>query len=198
MLEVENMNYIVYEHVNKINGKKYIGITSQSISDRSGAYGSKYKTPLFRADIDKYGWDNFEHNIIAENLTREEAEMWEDCLINYLDLKNPEKGYNIHKGGTGGYFLGQHHTSQAKQKISQARKEQGFNEIHKKHLSESKQGVKHPRAKKVYQYTLDGELIKVWDYMNEASEALGIKKTCISSCALKKRKTAGGYIWRYE
>ena len=98
------MDYIVYEHVNKINGKKYVEMTSQSLSERSGNYGTKYDSPNFRNDIDLYGWDNFEHNIIAEGLTRKEAELLETTLINYLDLKNPEKGYNMRNGGEGGYF----------------------------------------------------------------------------------------------
>lgn len=192
------MDYIVYEHVNKINGKKYVGMTSQSLSERSGNYGTKYDSPNFRNDIDLYGWDNFEHNIIAEGLTRKEAELLEKTLINYLDLKNPEKGYNMRNGGEGGYFLGKHHTKDAKILISEARKRQGFSEEHKKHISESKKGLKHPMAKKIYQYSKEGVLIKVWDYVTDASINLNIPKSNISDCALGKRKTAGGFVWRYE
>jgi len=192
------MDYIVYEHVNKINGKKYVGMTAQSLSERSGNYGTKYESPNFRNEIDLYGWDNFEHNIIAEGLTRKEAELLETTLINYLDLKNPKKGYNMRNGGKGGYFLGKHHTNNAKRLISEARKRQGFSEEHKKHISESKRGIKHPMARKVYQYSKEGVLIKVWDYVTDASINLNIPKTNISNCALGKRKTAGGFVWRYE
>lgn len=60
--------YTVYQHVNKINGKMYIGITKRTPQDRWGHDGSKYKTiPHFYAAIQKYGWNNFEHNILYTN-----------------------------------------------------------------------------------------------------------------------------------
>ena len=50
-------------------------------------------------------------------------------------------------------------------------------------------------SKKVYQYTLDNKLIKIWNSVNEASKFYN--NWHISSCCLSKRKTACGYIWRY-
>lgn len=48
-----NDNYKVYMHIFP-NGKKYIGITSQSLKDRfDGGYG--YQTPIMRNAIRKYG-----------------------------------------------------------------------------------------------------------------------------------------------
>ena len=64
--------YTVYVHINKINHKKYIGITKQKPEDRWGKNGENYKeSPHFYAAIQKYGWDNFEHIILKENLTKE-------------------------------------------------------------------------------------------------------------------------------
>ena len=50
-------NYCVYMHVNKINNKKYIGITKQKTPEsRWGANGVNYKgSPHFYAAIKKYG-----------------------------------------------------------------------------------------------------------------------------------------------
>ena len=66
--------YTVYQHKNKINGKVYIGITMQEPEKRWGVNGRNYKSsPHFYSAIQKYGWDNFEHNILFTNLTKEEA-----------------------------------------------------------------------------------------------------------------------------
>jgi group I intron endonuclease len=93
-------NYIVYEHKNKINGKSYIGITKQRPSAR-WRHGKGYtKNKHFDDAIQKYGWDNFEHKILFEKMTVEEALFTESFLIEQYDLTNPLKGYNISKGGS--------------------------------------------------------------------------------------------------
>lgn len=61
--------YILYEHVNKQNQKRYIGITSKTLEERSGSNGRRYyDSPKFWKAIQKYGWDNFEHNVILSQL----------------------------------------------------------------------------------------------------------------------------------
>lgn len=93
-------NYKVYMHVNKINDKKYIGITCLSLSQRSGKNGNNYKDCIhFWHAIQKYGWDNFDHIIIMDNLTREQACKKEIELIQELSTKYPDKCYNILPGG---------------------------------------------------------------------------------------------------
>lgn len=53
--------WYVYMHTNKINNKKYIGITGlKRYWDRWRSDGSGYKTQVFGRAIDKYGWENFE------------------------------------------------------------------------------------------------------------------------------------------
>lgn len=49
--------------------------------------------------LKKYGWDNFSHEILLSDLTEEEMEYWEDYYIEFYDSRNPDKGYNIMKGG---------------------------------------------------------------------------------------------------
>lgn len=51
-------------------------------------------------------------------------------------------------------------------------------------------------SKKVAQYTLDGELVKVWDSINECGRN-GFDASTISKCCKGKKKTHKGYIWKY-
>ena len=190
-------NYIVYRHTNKTNGKVYIGITSQRIQERWKG-GSGYRSQYFSRAIKKYGWDGFAHEVIAENLSKEDACELERILIKAYKATEPNHGYNQALGGEGGGMYNKHHSESAKEKISKARKENGFTEDHKRHISESKQGAKHHLAKKVYQYTKDGEFIREWDYMSLAAKELNINKANIGEVCHGNRKTAGGYVWKYE
>lgn len=191
------MKYVVYKHTNKTNGKMYVGITSQNVKDRWGK-GSKYHSQYFGNAIKKYGWDGFDHLIIASGLTKEDACEMERILIKTYDLTNPKKGYNMTLGGEGGGMYNKHHSQETKEKIRIARKTMGFSESHKKHISESKSGVNHQFAKKVYQYAKDGTFIKEWDYMSQASQELKISKGNIGEVCNGNRKSAGGFIWSYE
>lgn len=51
--------------------------------------------------------------------------------------------------------------------------------------------------KKVAQYTLDGELVKVWDSAVDCI-CYGFSRVAICNCCNGKGKTHKGYIWRYE
>lgn len=93
-------NYCVYVHINKINGKMYIG-QSYNIKERWRCKGKNYFNSIkFFNAIKKYGWDNFYHLIIDEGLTIEEADALEKSLIQSLDTIN--NGYNLKEGGARG------------------------------------------------------------------------------------------------
>lgn len=93
----ENAHWTVYVHINKTNNKCYVGITSKKAKDRWRKNGAGYKSQTFYKAIKKYGWDNFEHEIIATHLTVSEASDMERLLIQKLDtIKN---GYNVSLGG---------------------------------------------------------------------------------------------------
>ena len=92
------MHYKVYKHTAP-NNKVYIGITTQSV-DRRWRNGEGYKDNiLFYRAIKKYGWDNFEHEILFENISKEEAEEREISLIKMYKSNDPHYGYNIENGG---------------------------------------------------------------------------------------------------
>lgn len=108
--------YTVYMHVNKKNGKKYIGITCCKPEIRwKNGYGYSDSLPFGRA-VRKYGWDNFEHIIVKSGVSEKEAKETEICLIKALNTTDDNYGYNICLGGEG--IKGYKHTDETKAKIS--------------------------------------------------------------------------------
>lgn len=95
-------DYTVYIHTNKMNGMKYVGITSQKPETRWLSGYGYYKQPHFFRAIKKYGWDGFTHEIIASGLSFEEAGKLEAELIQKYDTRNNKKGYNKSSGGEAG------------------------------------------------------------------------------------------------
>lgn len=143
----DDLNYCVYCHTNKINNKAYIGITCKDVNVRWRKDGKGYKSsPYFWRAIQKYGWDNFEHIILFENLTREEACKREVLLIALFNTQDSNFGYNISKGGDyslAGVPLSEEH----KRKISESKKgKTGFKRTQetKLKLSQSKLGALNP------------------------------------------------------
>lgn len=61
-----------------------------------------------------------------------------------------------------------------------------------------KTGSLNPFSRKVFKYDLDGNYLRSFDSMVEAAASIGINSSNISTVASGKRKTAGGFIWRYE
>jgi group I intron endonuclease len=93
------MEYYVYVHTNKLNGKKYIGITSQNPKRRWRSNGQGYIGQAFYNAVQKYGWDNFTHDIIAEKLVESDAKTLEQQLIAEFKTTNSKYGYNVTAGG---------------------------------------------------------------------------------------------------
>lgn len=122
--------YCVYKHTNRSNGKVYIGITSQKPRDRWDSGWGYQKNKHFWDAIQKYGWDNFDHEILFSDLSPEEAFAKEQELILEFDSRDYRKGYNCSSGGECGavgcsgerhHMYGKHHTPEARAKISAAR-----------------------------------------------------------------------------
>lgn len=114
------MNYCVYKHTNLINGKVYIGITSQNPTHRwNSGYGYVHNSHFINA-IKRYGWHNFSHEILFENLSKEEAYEQEKRLILLYQSNLPEYGYNNSTGGDPG--SGHVCSEETRAKMSKARK----------------------------------------------------------------------------
>ena len=137
MLKAKN-NYTVYMHKNKINNKVYIGITKTKPKYR-WSNGKGYNNQYFKKAINKYGWNNFEHIILFEKLTQEQAEQKEIKLIDYYKSTEKEFGYNISKGGM--VNNGVPCKEETKKKISIANKGTKNGMYGKKHSKEIKEKI---------------------------------------------------------
>jgi group I intron endonuclease len=92
--------YTLYKHTNLINGKVYFGLTKNTMEERAKKDGSAYKQcTYFYNAIQKYGWDNFSHEVVAELLPREQASFYEKTMIKVYRANEREYGYNIQPGG---------------------------------------------------------------------------------------------------
>ena len=151
------------------SNKKYIGVTSQKPERRWRKNGTGYKDHIyFWRAIQKYGWDNFEHDILYANLTKEEAEQKEVELIAYYNSNNIGFGYNMSIGGESGSkgykytdeqrermrvvnggknnpMYGKHHTEETKQKERIAHLRENLSEETIYKMSVAKKGKKRDR-----------------------------------------------------
>lgn len=91
------MPYTVYKHITP-DGKVYIGATKQEVN-RRWQNGIGYKTQPFWKAIEQFGWNNIIHEIVADNLSEEDAHLLEQKTITDLKANNPQYGYNIQIGG---------------------------------------------------------------------------------------------------
>lgn len=93
------MNYLVYKHTSP-SGKSYIGIT-KNYTNRCSAHRTSSGCRAFHSAITKYGWSNFTHDILARDLTLQEATTLEIRSITDYNTLYPH-GYNLTTGGETG------------------------------------------------------------------------------------------------
>jgi group I intron endonuclease len=102
------------------------------------------------------------------------------------------------KKGKKNPLYGKKHSEQTKKKMSEAQKGEN-NHMYGKTLSEEhKKKMSKALKKPIIQYTKDGEFIKEWPSLSDAAKSLGIHNGCISSACTGKRKSAGGFLWKYK
>ena len=132
--------FYLYVHVNKINNKKYYGITCQKPTRRWQRGRSYSHNKHFYSAILKYGWDNFEHIILYDNLSKKEAQLLEQCYICLYDTTNEHKGYNLTLGGESA--TGLRHSEETKDRIRKANTGRDVSDETKERIRKAKTGVK--------------------------------------------------------
>ena len=207
------MAFCVYKHTSP-SKKIYIGITKQNPARRwQNGFGYK-ENPYFYSAIQRYGWDNFKHEILFENLTQEEAEAKEIELIAHYNSTNRACGYNISSGGGINYpseeglqrlrelWTGHIVPDEVRQKISQTQKGKVISPETRAKMSARRKGrklswetrLKIDEAK--YKAVICVETGEIFRRMKDAQ--LKYNTRHISGCCRGARQTAGGYHWKYH
>ena len=202
------------------NGKRYVGMTSQS-PERRWRKGEGYKSqPYLYREILKYGWDNIKHTVLAKVNGKAEAEELERSYILKYNSNSSDYGYNIESGGkkAKGYKLRQ----ETRDKMSASRKGAN-NHNYGKHLSEDTKeklskahlGKKMSReavmksalkrtggnaynARKVIQLDKAGNIINKFPSLADASRNSRVRVQDIYSCCTGRQKTSHGFGWKYD
>lgn len=161
--------YTLYKHTNLINGKVYIGLTKNTIEERAKKDGKAYRQcTYFWNAIQKYGWNNFSHEVIADCLPKKQASFYEKTLIKLYRANDRRYGYNIQKGGlhAGGMSP------------------EGFERF----ISASTEANKKP----VVSFSKDGKRLMEFDSATSAAEFYGVSHSavyhalCQENCTCKK------------
>ena len=207
--------YCVYCHTNKQNNKKYVGITSEKPEKRwKNGLGYKHNEYFFNAIL-KHGWEEFTHEILFTDLSKDDAEQIEKRLIKKWELTNRSRGYNIEGGGN----LGKEVSESTKKKLSEAAKKQMTPEA-REHLrqctlqqfktkghptlgykcsAEKKRQLKKSHAfhsKEIEQWDFEGNLINVFPSLHELERQTGFFRAAITNYLNGKSNYCYGFVWK--
>ncbi len=97
--------WTIYCHTHDGSGRKYVGLTRLTMAKRwnQHLFNAKRKPGKgchhFWNAIRKYGKGAFSHEVLETCRDLAVANLAEECWIELFDTMNPEKGFNLMKGG---------------------------------------------------------------------------------------------------
>lgn len=205
----------IYKATSATTGKVYIGQTTQTLQERinqhnSHAFGHQYNYHFHNA-IRKYGADDFSYEIIEDNIKsvetlNERERYWISYYNSYYD------GYNSTMGGEGRVcrddelivkLFKDGYTTQEICEITGYNRRTVYKGYRAMALAEENNRRKAERtrqrcARAVEQYTIDGELIRVWSSATECGKALGSQSLISAICRQEESMlSAYGCLFKY-
>ena len=137
----------------------------------------------------KYGWDNFDHIIFADNLSKLSAHHIERSLIVLWMSNKRQFGYNLSTGGESSHS-GCKHSLKTREYLRSI----NLGDNNPMRRKERKECVPNkPKTKQVYCVELD----KIFPTIQEAADLFNIEASNISKCCKGMRYTAGKMHWQY-
>lgn len=212
------MNGVIYRATNTKNGLMYIGASTKPLKQRKIDHLQKANNDIgykFHEAIKEFGSDTFIWEEIDTANSMNDLATKEKYWISYYNSK--ENGYNSDSGGgfkkkvyqydSQGNFLAEYDCLQSAGNSVNAEAKSissaclGYNVSCKGYFWSYNHTetylLKDTRKKEVVQYDLDGNFIKKFNSVADASKETGISKTCISRCCRNERPSTGGYTWNY-
>lgn len=204
-----NKLYTIYKHTSP-SGKVYIGQTCQKVWVRWLHNGKGYQdNPILWKAIQKYGWENFTHEILLEGISKSEANYAETYLIKWYKLHHIS--YNVTDGGDGGHGLipwnkgiktnivpwnkGIPMSDEIKAKVSKSKKGQKYGPqtaLHSLHKAEAH------KIPIIMMDIYDPNLRMFFKSAQDAQTMYGYNRKNINQCLKNKTVQAYGYFWFYE
>lgn len=202
----------LYCITNKINGKKYVGITKQGADRRFRQHindAKRYKTVLHKA-IRKYGPESFSLEILCKARSYDELIRMEKETIESLGTMHPN-GYNMTYGGdsnwrlvsseamkararkAGDTLLGFKHGKDFGEKVSRAKKGKPLSDSNLESIRKSKSNPVVCIDNGMVFY--NGHEAKKW--LNSVGFDKASYSTVVAACR-GRIKTAYGFRWKYK
>jgi len=147
--------------------------------------------------IRKYGWDQFDVEILHEFPKEGDWKERLDQLETYeIALRNTlaPNGYNYETGGNKNKVLHE----ETKALMSEVRSGENHSMFGKHHSKETREMLQTVNRKPVQQWSKDGkQMLKVFESVEEAMRETGAQGTHISKVCRGERVTAGGFQWKF-
>lgn len=143
-----NKTYTIYRAYHKDSNRSYIGFDS-SWPKRKYAHKQKTKSKNkqhFHNAIVKYGWENFEWEVLYSSSSREDCLEKEKFYIEEYNSMN--NGFNMTLGGEG--IVGWKHDEKTKLKIGQSNTGKIMSDDSRRLMSEKKVGKSSPNKGKTF------------------------------------------------
>lgn len=197
------------------NNKVYIGITSQDPPEKRWLNGFGYKDQIrvWRA-IQKYGWNNIQHIIVARQLNICSATNMEKELIELYNATDVKCGYNVSVGGwamsedskmkLSKYRTGKHLSEKAKQKLSDKLKYRkpsklAIEWIRKYNSNRDYSKMVQPNERPILQFdVITARLVGEYKSINCGAKEYELDPRNIKCCADENVCQYKGYVWIYK
>lgn len=220
-------NYYIYKVTDKVTGQFYIGsqCTGKTIgvdyftSSYNEEFRSKFKSDPSLFDIKIIGV-----LLDADTCVREENNIIYNNMFILDELGNKKRNplclneHYIRFGKNNFSTIGKHHSEEARKKISETKKGRKLSEEVRRRISEGHKNINEETRQKLieshkgkyhseetkrkmseakYRKVICEEIGKIFNSVKEASLITKASAKHIGSCCQGKRKTVGGYHWRY-